>query len=386
MPIPVAEGVASFDQSAGEFLDLSNVLATVLLADNFLLGALPFTGQATQTTHSWMEDSLNATSIVQSGGAALEAPGAVLSIVVSAADASFLRIGALLRDEAVDLSEVLQVTNIVGTTVTVTRGFGSTSPQLHAATPTFRVISQPKQEGDTGVNDRSRVRVKKSNYTQIYKDEIIVTGTKIATASAGVPNELNYQIAQRTLELARNLGMTAWHGIKNTAALPGSDTEIRTSGGLREFLSKLIVNGGNHNDTSEAIDESVVNELYTSAWDKGGDPDLGVGSRQQITKFTALNSADIRIAQDSRTRGKFVERYLTDQGKEITLLTDRWINADEFAIIEAARCPVMPLINRNWKMSPLSIKGDRMEAMIIGEFTQECRNADEAHALHSKLT
>lgn len=54
MALSTAGGLASFDMSATAKLDLSEVLARILLADTELLGFLAQGAPATQVTHSWI--------------------------------------------------------------------------------------------------------------------------------------------------------------------------------------------------------------------------------------------------------------------------------------------------------------------------------------------
>ncbi len=381
MALATADLLASFDQSNGEFLDLSPVLATVLLADTWLLGALPFGGQeATQTTHSWVEDSLNAATVTQaSGDTALDAGGSDTNMDVATGTASLLRVGALLRDQAADKSEILQVTAISTDTLTITRGYGSTSAEAHAAGAVWLIIGQPQQEGDENINDRSKTRTKQDNYTQIFKSEVKVSGTMQSSNQAGVPDEFKYQIGQRTMEIKRELGAAVYHSGISTN--DGSDTVYRTMKGLREWLT----DGSNTNSTAESISEGVVNAMYRQAWNDGGDPRLFVGSADQITKFSDIQSNEIRVAPSDRVRGQFVTRFLTDLGAELELLVDRWIQQDEVALLDPSRIRVVPLQGRNFQMKPLLPIGDAERAMLVGEFTLECRNASEAHAIHTNL-
>ena len=55
MALAQASGLASFDQSAGEFLDLSNELAEIIRRDNTaFISRVGINGEAIQTTHSWI--------------------------------------------------------------------------------------------------------------------------------------------------------------------------------------------------------------------------------------------------------------------------------------------------------------------------------------------
>ena len=56
--------LASYDQANGEFLDLSNELEEIIRrANTAFLSRVGISGEATETKHSWMEDSLNANSV-----------------------------------------------------------------------------------------------------------------------------------------------------------------------------------------------------------------------------------------------------------------------------------------------------------------------------------
>lgn len=368
-------GAASYDQSDSRFLDLSDVLSAILLADTFFLGRCAVGEAGDQTTHYWMEDSLNATVVT----VALALDASSTSIVVNSA--SGIRIGALLLDEAIGTTEVMQVTAISGTTLTVVRGAGDSAPvgEAHLAAASYRIIGQPVQEGDSGVVDRSVARVRKSNNYQIFKSEVEVSGTTKAVKSAGVPNEFNYQIAQRMLELKRELAMSHLTGVKIAT---GSDTVYRSMDGVRN----VVRIGANVITTAEALSEAAVNALATLIWNKGGEPNLAVGSEGQMSKFAELYKDKIRLAPSDRQVGRFITKFLTDKGVEVDLISDRWAQKQDLLLVDTSRLSIHPLMGRAMHMEPLAKTGDADRAMLIGEYTQVTRNAAQAHALHSGLT
>ncbi len=370
-------GAASYDQADSHFLDLSDVLSAVLLADTFFLGRVKMGEAGTQTIHYWNEDSLNAT--VVTNAASLDASEVTLN--VGSAQGLRLRIGALLLDEAIGKTEVMQVTAISTDQITVTRGYGDSAPvgETHAAAASYRIIGMPVQEGDSGVVDRSVVRQVKNNVFQIFKREVEVSGTTKAIKSAGVPNEFNYQIAQRMLEIHRELGMSHLTGVKKAA---GSDTVYRTMDGVRN----VVRIGGNVITTAEALGEDQVNALATLIWNDGGQADIAVGNEIQMSKFAELYKDKIRLAPSDKQVGRFITKFLTNKGVEIDLLTDRWAQKQDLLLLDSSRLSVHPLAGRAMHMEPLAKTGDADRAMIVGEYTQVTRNAADAHALHSGLT
>lgn len=380
MALAAYAGLASYDQSNAHFLDLSDVLSAVLLADTFFLGRVSMGEAGTQVIHYWTEDALNAVAVT----VAIAIANGDVSIVVGSGQGAKLRIGALLQDEAIGSDEVMQVTAISTDTLTIVRSVGDSQPaaaggEAHLAGCSLRVIGQPVQEGDEGVNDISLARSRKSNTFQIFKREVAVSGTTKAIKSAGVPNEFNYQIAQRMLELHRELGMAHLTGTQISA---GSDTVYRSMDGV----SNVVRIGANTVTGAEALSEATVNNLGTLIWNKGGQPNLVVGHDTQMTKFAEMYKDKIRLVASDRQVGRFVTKFLTDKGIELDLLTDRWAKKHELLVTDSSRLSLHPLQGRAMHMEPLAKIGDTDRAMIIGEYTQVTRNAAQSHALHRNLT
>jgi hypothetical protein len=389
MPIPAADGLSSFDVVNANHVDLSDVLSSVLLSDAFLLGLVPFGGMATQTQHYWPEDQLNNNYVTQDAADAAANPldllGADTDIVLaSAAEARLVRIGTLLKSTRIGAQEILQVTAIAGTTLTVTRAYGSSVLELHAAPFVYRIVGKPAQENSKDVADLSRDRTVENNICEIFKTEVELSNTAMAINQAGVPNELQHQLTYRTLEIKRELAISLYHSVKSASA--GSDSALRTMGGIREFLSQVGGNVVPRTGAPSALDAARVNALFRLAWNKGAEPSVGVGPADQILKFATMNQDFVRYAPSDRMRGLFVERFLTNLGHEIELHIDRWMQDGEFMIIDPKRMKLMPLKGRNWQLQPLAKVGDGQRALMVGEFTLEVRNAKEAHAIDLDLS
>src|SRR3990167_3854268 len=154
MALAATTPLASYDQSAGEFLDLSNELAEIIRRDNTsFLSRVGISGEATETTHSWMEDSLNANTVVldESGFDSSETDMTLVSTTA-------VRVGSLLRNiSEAGKTEVVQVTLVdSATVVTVVRGYGSTTGEAHSTGSVWAIIN-PAQEGQDAPTDISKV-------------------------------------------------------------------------------------------------------------------------------------------------------------------------------------------------------------------------------------
>lgn len=384
MALGASDSFSSFDATTNRRLDISPVLSTILLNDQATLGLLGQGPAVMRTEHRFGEDSLNPPTVTDDGSA-LGIGATSLAVL----DASKVRIGAILMDQAATLTDLMQVTDIVGNTLTVDRNYGGTGDLAHAANAVYAIVGQPVQEGDETIADISRDRTQESNVTQIFKRTIKVSGTQEAEAQngvhPGVPSELRLQVARRAMELGVELNRAVLNSYQSSVTPQGSDTVYRTMKGIRQYLTE----GGassNLDATAEAISEVNVNSLYKLAWDKGGSPTALVGNSNQINAFASFNTNKFRIAPSDRAVGTFVEKYLTEFGAELSLVLDRWARVDEVYLLDPSKAHIAPMQGRAMFTEPLAKVGDAMRWQIVMEATLILMNKNEGHAIHTNLT
>lgn len=370
---------ASFDQSAVYKLDLSEVLANILLDDTDFLSVIGISGQvATQTKHSWVEDALNATTVTTRNGA-ITAPSA--NIAISAPHLTRITAGTLLKDRISGKSEVVQVTAVGAVSATVTRGYGGTSSETHAALSVWEIIANPRPQGMTGPKDESTTRGLKFNYTQIYSKGVRVTGTAEAIDHAGVSKEDAYQIDLRLRELKRELDRSMIMGVR--APNDANTTTYGTMAGVINFID--IIGAVNTNRTAETITPSVVNTMAKQVFDAGGMPDLLLVGGIQKQKISLFDQEFRRSTLDSRRSGYTVEEFVTDLGWNLRVVVDRWVPNDVALVLDSSKIKVVPLQGRAFFLEKLAKTADSNDWQIVGEYTMEVRNAAQAHAYHRNL-
>ncbi len=376
---------ASFDQSAVYKLDLSEVLASVLLDDTDLLSTLGISSEAaTQTKHSWVEDSLNATTALQSGGTSAQmALGTTTGTVIrfSASHIGRMTAGTLLKNQLSGKTEVIQVTAVSGTSATVTRGYGATSAQTHAAAATWEIIANPRPQGMAGPADTSTTRSLKHNFTQIFSKGVKITGTAQAIDHAGVSAEDAYQIDLRLRELKRELDRSCIMGVRAPNDV-GAST-YGTMGGLIDFVG--FIEAANTNGTAETLTPSVLNTMAKQVFDDGGMPDLLLLGGVQKQKVSTFDQEFRRSTLDSRRAGYTVEEFVTDLGWNLRVVVDRWVPNDVAMVLDSSKLKVLPLQGRAFFLEKLAKTGDSNDWQIVGEYTMEVRNAGQAHAYHFNL-
>lgn len=377
--------LASYDQSAGEFLDLSNELAEIIRRDNTsFLSRVGISGQATETTHSWMEDSLNANSATTLATADGDLDsGSDTSLTVASGHGTRFRIGTLFKDKAAGKSEVMQVTAVSGDVLTIVRGYGSTSGETHGTGGSgfeVQIIAHTNQEGQDPPSDASKVRTKVTNYTQIFQYGINVSHTMRSVLQAGVADEFTFQVARRLMEAMRELDSSLVNGIKSASA--GSDSVYRSMGGIIEFVSA----GGNTDTASEALSLTVVNDMCKQIWDDGGVPNFILVGGKQKRAISGFDSTARRSVYDTNVAGYVVDKIVTDLGFVLDVIVDPWVPDDVAIVGDLNKVRVMPLANSAMRAEDLAKTGAAFKAQIYGEYTAEFRNASEAFAYHSNLT
>ena len=380
MALAPSNALATFDQNTNKRLDLSPVLSAILLNDRATLGAIGEMPAVMRSDHKWGSDSLNAPTVTLANGGDVN-PGDT-SITVT--DGSKITIGALLMVQEDTKKEIVQVTNIAGNVLTITRDYDGGGAVTMTDATELAVIAQPNQEGTEGAASIAKDRAQDFNYTQIFRRTVYVTGTQEAEANngvhPGVDSEVRHQLAYRAMELGVELNRSILNSYRSATA--GSDTVYRTMAGIRQFLAL----GGNERSVAEAISETAVNALYKLAWDKGGNPSVLIGNDKQINAFTGFNTQRFRVAPSDRVVGTFIDKYLTEHGAEISLVLDRWARQDEVYLIDPSRMGVAMLNGRGMSTKPLADLGDTLRWQLLMEATLIVQNKGEAHAFHSALT
>jgi len=384
MALAGADGAAAFDIGANTGkLDLSEELAEIIRTDNTSLISRVGIGHfmATQLTHRWNEDKLNAN--LATVDEAVDASETAIDVV--AGQGVRFRIGTLFKFNEQNKTEVLRVTAVATDTLTVERGHGSTTGETHADQSEIMIISHTKNEAwIPAQEDLTNERTAQSNFLTTTGYGIAITRRRQAIDHAGIPSEFAHQAAYRLKEYMRELDSMIINSVKS--ASEGSDTDYSSSGGLIEFVS---ASGGNITSVAQDLTTGVVNAAVEQIWDDGGLVANGriamiVGGKQK-RNISAFDQAFRRLDFDSRTAGFVVEKFLSDLGFEVEIIVDPWMPDDTAIIGDLNRLRIGPLTGDGVGLEDLAKRGRLIEAMVTGTYTNEVRNALEAWAIISNL-
>lgn len=371
------EGLAYYDVPSGTVhIDVSEVLAAILEIDTTFIGLIGMGEPVDSPEYYWIEDSLLPFKVTQ--GAAIDA--AVTSMTVATGHGVRVRVNSLLKDTSAGKSEVVRVSAISADTLTIERGYGSTSGEAHAANSVWHIVGNPLLEGSGPQTSAHRLRSRVGNYTQIFERSLDVSGSEAVAKMHAVPDEMAHQIEQRTLEIKREMDSALINGIKS--ATIGSDTVVRTSMGLIEAVSQA---GGNVVTTTEELTGAVINDLASliARYDNAN-PDLLLCGVSLARKISTFGENQIRIDQNERARGQYVTSFVTDLGVTLRVVKDANVIPNLVVIVDSGRCKIRP-----YRPNFIKIYDDGSDAVkrrLIGEYGFEFRNALEAFAIHTNLS
>lgn len=357
--------------------DVSDLVAINSPHETPLLDALGDPARSARSTiHEWLEDALipNTDTVVSIDGASLE---------VTASDR--FRVGDQIMVEGE--SEIMLVTAIDGgtDTLTITRGYGGTTPATVEEDQVVRILGNAALEGDEAAAARFTVRSRKTNYSQIFSSTVEVSGSELAVRQIGLKDELDYQKNQRLKELLRDLENTVINGIAPAANPQGSSSVRRT---LRGIIPSLVTHRfvpGGEIPAGDDLTEEQLNAALRLIWkSSNGHVDLivcGGASKRAINEFVATNR---RFASSAENYKSLINTYESDFGV-CRIVLSRSIPPGCVLLLDSSRIDVMPLAGRSFHFKPLAVTGDREAGMLVGEYTLELRN-ENAHGLISGLS
>lgn len=379
-------GKATF--SAGATLpeiaeDVSDLVGLVSPHETPLLDLLGDSARSARSTvHEWLEDGLlsNSTTITT---ASLPEPQTVTTFDV--ADASLIRPGDQIQ--LVNGQEVMLVTSVSGSTLTVVRGYGASTPQNLAPNLELRILGHAALEGADAPEPRFTTRLRRQNFTQIFTAAVEVSGSELAVSQLAVDDELDYQKTARLRELLRDLENTVLNGRAPTSNPQGTASTRRTMKGILAHLSTNAFNAGEGllQDVVE-LTEPVLNQVLRQIWEKSaGQVDTIVVAGAQKRRINGFITPSARTyTPRSDTWLDRVAVYESDFGVCDVVLS-RWMPQDAVLFLDRSRLSVLPLAGRSFHYLPLAVSGDRRSGQLIGEYTLELRN-EQAHGVIRGLT
>lgn len=236
-----------------------------------------------------------------------------------------------------------------------------------------------------------------SNYAQIAKKTVMVSGTADAVRKYGRKEEFAYQIAKKGKELKRDIEFAL---VQNQVSSAGSSTVARSSAGIEVMISGNRILGTNNttgttpgyaagvwgpvtDGTAATMVETDLVSALEAAWQDGGDPSIVMVNstlKRRIASFAgATTYAGVSVNQGRTAQGVVVggvDLYVSDFG-EHQIKLNRYMRTGTVLCLDPEYVSVGFL--RPIKFEERAKTGDATRGELLCEFTLVAGNPD-AHA------
>jgi len=326
------------------------------------------------TTHTWQNDQL----IPQNGTLSGAYTSGGLTLDFTTGQGSYVKVGDYLK-----VNDAYYVVASISTDAVTVVLLDGESDSNHDAGDRWDNLGTLRVDG-AEFSDRflSTDLSSTSNYTQIFHEEISVSGTSESVEKFGITDEFDREFAKKFQEMLIRLEKAAIYGTKNS--LPANNAtlaDVRRMGGLAEFI-RYNSSAVRYDAAGANLTEAMLVDRLESIWELGGKPNMiMVGARQQ-RRISSWAAPYVRTTRDENSVGVIVNQYESDFGA-IDIVLSRSMNPDDLVILTTDYIGIGPLSgngnSRAFFVTPIPVDGDRKKAAITGEYTMEVRNATTAH-------
>ena len=380
----------TFDITAStDVRDVSDMLDAVYIADTPFINSITWGEPTKNKIIEWVTDSIGYGYLILSNTGTVASDASSFVVGTSGCGAQSLALrqihtGTILKynNQSTALGYmVVEDFSLGAGSVTFAYLSGTTVLETITDAATLFIVGDAVPEGSSPRQDATRPRSLASNKTQIFRQDVRMTGTRAATQMYAVADEMRKQIDLRTKEYKRSLERTVILGRKEA----GSVDETQTMGGIYDFLRGQ---SGSHIDTtSTSLTEDVMNALVKGCMEKGGMPTTLLCGFDRQQDISGWDVAKKRVEPDTRIAGFYTNKYLTDLGPVLTVLVSRWVPANFAFILDTGKIKLRAMQGRKFILEKLARTGDFTNHQIISEVSLEFKGYNLGqHAMATALT
>jgi len=245
-------------------------------------------------------------------------------------------------------------------------------------------------EGDDTTANARTATVRRGNYTQIFKNAVIIPDTDKGLNKAGRASEIAYQMLKTAKEQKLDIEKALFD---NNARVAGDGSTARELAGAPAWLITNTDFGDNEGadptgdgtdartdetTTLQAFDQTRFDGVMQSIWEAGGKPDTVYLSAFQMNKalaFTGNNNQRSAVQAGDMKVVKSLDVYVTPWGT-IEFLPSRENRSRDVFIMQDDMWSVAVL--RGTSNTELAKTGDNTKRQVVTELTLVCNN-EKAH-------
>ena len=250
-------------------------------------------------------------------------------------------------------------------------------------------------EGDATAAEARTATTRLGNYTQIFKNAVIIPGTDEGLDKAGRAKEMAYQ----TLKIAKEQKLDIEKALfDNNARVAGDSSTARELAGLPSWIvtntdeaADATAATGNGSDartdgTAAAFSQTRFDGVMQSIWESGGKPDTVYLSAYQMNValgFDGNNNQRSNITAEAEKVIKHMSVYVTPWGT-VKFVPSREQRGSEVFIIQDDMFEVGVL--RPTKNEALAKDGDYEKRQVLTELTLVSKNEKASGAVYDCST
>ncbi|RKY56963.1 MAG: hypothetical protein DRP93_00230 [Candidatus Neomarinimicrobiota bacterium] len=244
------------------------------------------------------------------------------------------------------------------------------------------VVSDPKVEGWTAADTTKTPTVLRSNITQIFGKDGMVTDSNDAQDKYGRAEELNYQKTLDVMAVKRDIEY-AYVGTGQTQVVGDASTAREMDG------MQAQIDVGNVDSVAAVLTEERVQALAGIVYAEGGEINCLMANPVHANviagfsgKATATNPTNQIDNLSTKTNG-WVETYVTQLGQVLSVKYNRFMKADEILLLDTAK--IKRLNFRALRTVDLAKTGSSSHYMVEAECSLMNMN-QKAHGLITGIT
>ena len=240
-------------------------------------------------------------------------------------------------------------------------------------------------EGDATTAEARTATVRLGNYTQIFKNAVVIPDTDEGLDKAGRSKEMAYQILKVAKEQKLDIEKALF---ANNAKVAGNASTARELAGVPTWLTDNVdLQSGNSganatgdgsdartdDGTATAFSQTKFDSVMQSCWESGGNPDRCYLSAFQMNValgFTGNNNQRSTVQAGDEKVVKSLDVYVTPWGT-VEFVPSRENRGRDVFIMQDDMWEVAVL--RPTKNTALAKTGDATTRQIVTECTLVCR-------------
>jgi len=239
-------------------------------------------------------------------------------------------------------------------------------------------------EGDATTAEARVATTRLGNYTQIFKNAVVIPDTDKGLDKAGRASEMAYQVLKIAKEQKLDIEKALF---ANNARVAGDATTARELAGTETWFTSTIQNkgsGGAHaagtgadartDGTQTAFDQDKFDAIMQNCWEKGGKPDsvyLSAYLMNLALAFTGNNNQRSSVQAGDKKVVKSLDVYVTPWGT-IEFIPSRENRGRTVHVMQDDMWAVAVL--RGTNNVELAKTGDSTKRQVLTELTLVAKN------------